>query len=115
MQMGFFNYTYRGRTFSKDGDPSHMGPTMFVQPGQSLWIKFSNELYDGDTHELSPGPVTADNYWKMVEKPGEKIKYQYYKNPVADPSLMEVDEANIPGNWDVTNLHLHGLDVEGMC
>ena len=127
------NYIYRGRTFStttnSDDDDSttdssttttdtdtgttHMGPTMFVSPGQSLWIKLRNELYDGDTYDLKPDKVNATNYWKMVQKPGEKIKYTYYKKPVETPEQMEVDYHNIPGQWDITNLHLHGLDVEG--
>jgi len=85
---------------------------MFVSPGQSLWIKLRNELYDGDTFNLSPSDVNATNYWRMVQKPGEKIKYTYYKEPVASPDEMDVDVHNIPGQWDVTNLHLHGLDVE---
>jgi FtsP/CotA-like multicopper oxidase with cupredoxin domain len=50
----------------------------------------------------------------MLEKQNdfETIKYDFYKEAVADPSLMEVDNFNIPGNFDSTNLHLHGLDVE---
>jgi len=120
------DYVYRGRTFSSEeggttttdgGQDSttttHMGPTMFVSPGQSLWIKLRNELYDGDTHDLSPlHDVNATDYWRMVQTPGEKIKYTYYKEPVSSPELMDVDVHNLPGQWDVTNLHLHGLDVE---
>jgi FtsP/CotA-like multicopper oxidase with cupredoxin domain len=37
---------------------------------------------------------------------------QYYKKPVASPELMKVDTVNIPKNFDATNLHLHGLDIE---
>ena len=91
-----------------------MGPTMRVRAGQSLWIKLVNNLFDDEatsggkpiggaaaarvpaSDTIGPKPVTAENYWKMVERPGEKIKYQYYKQPVADPSLMTVDEPNIP-------------------
>jgi len=118
---GGTNYTYRGRTFAEatsHEDPSrrrppasYMGPTLRVQPGQSMWIKLENDLL-GASDDVGPQPVTAENYWKMLQKPGEKIKYQYYKPPVASPDLMTVDHENIPGNWDVTNLHLHGLDVE---
>ena len=118
------NYIYKGRTFSegsgnKDGDgttttdTTHMGPTMFVSPGQSLHIKLRNELYVGDTFDLKPGHVNATSYWQMVQKPGEKIKYTYYKLPVESADQMQVDHHNIPGQWDITNLHLHGLDVEG--
>jgi len=136
MKMGFGNYTYRGRTFARPPDQqtvssgkipqegnqkklsnhnhnhNHMGPTMYVKPGQSVWIKFRNEMYKNDTTNLSPAPVKIIDYWSRLQVPGEKIKYQYYKKPVNAPELMDVDIPNIPNNFDSTNLHLHGLDVE---
>mmetsp|Transcript_15938 Transcript_15938/g.36907 ORF Transcript_15938/g.36907 Transcript_15938/m.36907 type:complete len:685 (+) Transcript_15938:412-2466(+) len=137
IQMAFGNYTYRGRTFAQP-DPTgrvpygeHMGPTLTVKPGQSLFIKFRNELSSaattkkgsesfglgavsaaGSPERLLPKNVTIEDYWVRLQKPGEKIKYAYYRKPVASPELMDVDWSNIPGNYDNTNLHLHGLDVE---
>ncbi|OEU08286.1 Cupredoxin [Fragilariopsis cylindrus CCMP1102] len=120
MKMNFGNYTYRGRTFARpnkktgqipEGDSNHMGPTMYVKPGQSLYIKFRNELYPEQTKNISPNPVEIYDYWSRLVVPGEKIKYQYYKNPVSSPELMEVDENNLPKSFDATNLHLHGLDI----
>lgn len=84
-----------------------MGPTLRVQPGQSMWIKFINNM----TTPIGPNEPTAEDYWKMVKDPGEHIKYQYYKKPVADPSLVDVDYPNMAKHFDATNLHLHGLDV----
>jgi FtsP/CotA-like multicopper oxidase with cupredoxin domain len=112
--MKMMNYTYRGRIFSSenggiDEETAFMGPTMHVRPGQSMWIKFTNNL---TTPNLGPHDPTVTDYWKMLQTPGEHIKYQYYKKPVADPSLMNVDKPNIPGHFDSTNLHVHGLDVE---
>lgn len=106
--MPMLNYTYRGRTYSNSTSPSFMGPTMKVSPGQSLWIKLTNDL----TEDIGPHPPTATDYWKMLQNPGEHIKYQRYKRRAADPSLMKVDHPNMPHNFDSTNLHLHGLDVE---
>ena len=103
--MKLLNYTYRGRTYSPEGSDSIMGPTMRVKPGQSLWIKLRNEMHD------APGKneVQVEDYWRMLQNPGEKIKYQYYKKPASDPSLMKVDSPNIPKGFSNTNLHLHGL------
>lgn len=106
--MNILNYTYYGRTYSRDGDPSFLGPTMRIKPGQSLWIKLRNELYG----ENGPPDVTVENYWKMLQNPGEAIKYQYYKRATKRPDQMKVDTPNIPSNFDHTNLHVHGLDVE---
>merc|ERR1719498_2253912 len=61
IRMAFGNHTYRGRTFAQP-DPltgevpygQHMGPTMKVKPGQSLWIKFRNEL-----QRVDPNPATG--------------------------------------------------------
>ncbi|CAJ1946660.1 unnamed protein product [Cylindrotheca closterium] len=113
------NYTYRGRFYKSgtddnrgiDGFPESrfMGPTMRVKPGQSLWIKLSNEM---DSSDIGPTPPTAADYWVRLQKPGEAIKYKYYQLPVDDPSRMLVDTPNIPGHFDSTNLHVHGLDVE---
>jgi FtsP/CotA-like multicopper oxidase with cupredoxin domain len=85
-----------------------MGPTMRVKPGQTLWIKLINNM----TESIGPNEVSASDYWRMLQNPGENIKYQYYKRPVSDPSLMKVDVPNIPKRFDTTNLHLHGLDVD---
>ena len=110
--MELLNYTYRGRTFSKEGSNSIRGPTMRVQPGQSLWIKLRNELDKADFLGSSDS-VTVDDYWNMVQSPGESINYQYQQNhPVGDASRMTVDTANMPGKFDSTNLHLHGLEVD---
>jgi FtsP/CotA-like multicopper oxidase with cupredoxin domain len=109
LKIGSTEYSYRGRTYSRDGDTTVFGPTMHVKPGQSIWIKLVNNLTDPT---LGPNNVVVDDYWKMLQKPGEKIKYQYYKKPVDTPSKMKVDEVNMPHNFDNTNLHLHGLDVE---
>lgn len=106
--MRMMNYTYRGRTYSTPDSDSFMGPTMHVKPGQSLWIKLINELES----DLGPHEPNADDYWKMLIKPGEKIKYDFYKPAVNHSSLMIVDHPNIPKAFDHTNLHLHGLDIE---
>lgn len=121
--MPMLNYTFKGRTYSgssssgssSSADPTHsldtaafMGPTMRVKPGQSIWIKLTNNI----TEDIGPKPPTAQDYWNMLQNPGEHIKYQRYKRRVSDPSLMKVDEPNMPHGFDVTNLHLHGLDVQ---
>lgn len=112
------DYTYRGRTYSTEHDHHHgfMGPTLRVRPGQSLWIKLRNNMTADEEGTpdgtLGPADVTIADYWRMLQNPGEKIKYQYYKKTVDDPSKMIVDDANIPHAFDSTNLHLHGLDVE---
>lgn len=106
--MKLMNYTYRGRTYSREGDPTFLGPTLRVRAGQSMWIKLRNEMY-GD---MGPPGVTVENYWKMLQHPGEAIKYQYYKNATERPDQMFVDAPNIPSHFDHTNLHVHGLDVE---
>lgn len=82
------NYTYRGRVYTSpnhhdknnikdDGNaaPSFMGPTMRVQPGQSLWIKLRNEMYNVDNGSSSIGPKTpsAVDYWKMLQNPGKHV------------------------------------------
>eukprot|EP00527_Entomoneis_sp_CCMP2396_P002804 CAMPEP_0198145930 /NCGR_PEP_ID=MMETSP1443-20131203/26230_1 /TAXON_ID=186043 /ORGANISM="Entomoneis sp., Strain CCMP2396" /LENGTH=501 /DNA_ID=CAMNT_0043809695 /DNA_START=233 /DNA_END=1738 /DNA_ORIENTATION=+ len=82
---------------------------MRVKPGQSLWIKLINKM---DEDNFGPHEPNAVDYWNMLENPGEKIKYRFYKRTVADPSLLKIDTPNIPGHFDHTNLHLHGLDVE---
>lgn len=109
--MNMLNYTYKGRTYSTPDSDSFMGPTMHVKPGQSLWIKLVNN-FPTAPHNIGPNDVNVTQYWNMLRHPGEHIKYQYYKKPVANPSLMKVDVPNIPKNFDATNLHLHGLDVE---
>jgi FtsP/CotA-like multicopper oxidase with cupredoxin domain len=105
--MKMLNYTYKGRTYSSEGSDSFMGPTMRVRPGQSLWIKLINKM----TEPLGPHEPNAEDYWKMLQNPGEHIKYQFYHRSVSDPSQMKVDVANVPKRFDATNLHLHGLDI----
>ncbi|GKY96692.1 hypothetical protein MPSEU_000628700 [Mayamaea pseudoterrestris] len=107
--MRLLNYTYRGRTYSREGDASFSGPTMRVQPGQSLWIKLGNEMLD---ESIGPHEPNATDYWRMLQNPGERIKYQFYRKSVADASLMHVDQVNMPKHFDATNLHLHGLDID---
>lgn len=105
--MKMLNYTYKGRTYSADGSDSFMGPTMRVRPGQSLWIKLVNNM----TEPIGPHEPIAKDWWERLVAPGENIKYQFYKKSVSDPSLMKVDDHNVPKRFDSTNLHLHGLDI----
>ena len=125
--MPLMNYTYKGRTYSREGDDTFMGPTMRVKPGQSLWIKFRNNM-NGDLDDTSttatssssspgdnglyPKKVELADYWKMLQNPGEAIKYQYYKKRPETMDGMHVDTPNMPHDFDSTNLHVHGLDVE---
>jgi len=111
LTIGDTTYTYRGRTYSTAESSSLMGPTMKVAPGQSLHIKLINEL-TSTYGPIGPTPPNATDYWTMLQNPGEHIKYQRYKSRVAHPSLLKVDEPNMPHDFDATNLHLHGLDVE---
>ena len=111
--LKLLDYTYKGRVYTsgddnEDGVYGIFGPTMRVKPGQSLWIKLSNDLTD----PIGPTPPNSTSYWNMLQKPGEKIKYQFYKKPVKDPSQMIIDTPNIPSHFDHTNLHLHGLDIQ---
>jgi suppressor of ftsI len=106
--MKLLNYTYKGRTYSAPRSDSILGPTLRVRPGQTLWIKLHNNI----TESIGPKEVDVTDYWKMLQNPGEKIKYQYYKKPVDDPARMTVDLPNLPKHFDATNLHLHGLDVQ---
>jgi len=119
------NRTYRGRMYARTGtggddDDEVMGPTLRVKPGQSLWIKLRNNMtrdagddnnYDRNVFGAKT-EVTVEDYWRMLQNPGEKIKYQYYKKGVAAPGEMKVDAVNVPKKFDSTNLHLHGLDIE---
>ena len=101
---------YKGRMYDNPENPnSVMGPTMRVRPGQSMWIKFRNNLTEPS---LGPNNVKVYDYWEKLQEPGEFIKYEYYKEPVDTPEEMEVDYFNMPKNFDNTNLHLHGLDIE---
>lgn len=143
IEMAFGNHTYRGRTFARP-DPltgkvpfgQHMGPELTVKPGQSMWIKFRNELTGGSAKQVEtpiqigrrfgvsaasselldegilPRNVTIEDYWNRLQHPGEMIKYQFYRKGVDSPDKMQVDWPNIPHHFDHTNLHLHGLDVE---
>ena len=109
--MKMMNYTYKGRTYSREGDDTFMGPTMHVKPGQSLWIKFRNDMLP-PTNDLVPKKVQVEDYWKMLMNPGEKIKYEYFRPRPKTMEDLHVDVPNIPHDFDTTNLHLHGLDIE---
>eukprot|EP00980_Cylindrotheca_fusiformis_P027054 scaffold18570_cov89-Cylindrotheca_fusiformis.AAC.1 len=108
------NYTYRGRIYKTenggvDEDTRFMGPTMHVTPGQSMWIKFTNNMTATD---IETGGPSAYDYWIRLKNPGESIKYEYYKRLDESPDLLEADDPNIPKHFESTNLHVHGLDVE---
>ena len=49
--MKLLDYTYRGRTYSTNPSETFMGPTMHVKPGQSLWIKFVNNMTNVDNDD----------------------------------------------------------------
>jgi len=86
---------------------------MRVKPGQSLWIKLVNKMGKySDAEMLGPPSPSAEDYYEMLLKPGEHIKYQRYKRIPDSAEGMKVDTPNMPKHFDSTNLHLHGLDVE---
>eukprot|EP00977_Amphora_coffeiformis_P021119 scaffold8828_cov204-Amphora_coffeaeformis.AAC.40 len=107
-------YTYRGRTYWGEGaeEETYMGPTMRVKPGQSLWIKLRNEIFhDNNEDDIGPNQVTVLNYWNMQQNL-TRNKNRLDEQMIADWTDLKVDTQNIPRQFDVTNLHLHGLDVE---
>eukprot|EP01129_Flabellula_baltica_P011317 TRINITY_DN4930_c0_g1_i1.p1 TRINITY_DN4930_c0_g1~~TRINITY_DN4930_c0_g1_i1.p1 ORF type:complete len:529 (+),score=126.69 TRINITY_DN4930_c0_g1_i1:196-1782(+) len=105
--------------FYIDGTASDtvLGPEIRVKQGDTLNILLVNNLWDENGDSIGPEPPTVADYFKLIhsDDPNNpyvvKLPYFFGKPPATAEELI-VDHTNMPKNFDITNLHLHGLEVE---
>lgn len=87
--------TYNGRT---------IGPTLETRPGQTLWIRVSNQLPPNPHAHPPDGNVPIPNIKNSMEamdatfRTGTKIS-------------QRINRMNNPHGFNTTNLHVHGLQT----
>lgn len=87
---------YRGRTFAVN-DETGMGPTLRVQPGQTMYVKLRNDLptTDDTTIVLGPSPrdpLTAEDYWQMLQR-SSKLRHRTTRLPTYGCSICDFQTA----------------------
>lgn len=118
-------FKFLTRSWAKDGvlDDNMLGPTMEFRPGQHVEILVKNELYEtGEYRNLGPPEPQPSDWLPLIDRKKGASAYLHSLDPLGfnflnrctpDTPLSEftIDHENIPGDWNFTNLHVHGLEV----
>ncbi|MEQ8348426.1 MAG: multicopper oxidase domain-containing protein [Sneathiellaceae bacterium] len=119
-------FRYMTRSWAKDGvlDDNYLGPLIEVAPGQSFSVLVRNRLFEeGDYAGYGPAePVPADWMPVIDQKQGPTV-FLHQDQPLGMPFFngctpqtpvagFVIDSDNVPKNYNWTNLHLHGLQIQ---
>lgn len=119
-------FKFMTRSWAKDGvlDDNYLGPLLEVKPGQKFTVLVKNELFEeGDYKDYGPpAPKPEDMIANIKQKNGPEsflhevspLGMPYFNTCKPDTPIdqFDVDWENVPKNYNWTNLHLHGLEID---
>jgi len=124
LEVGKFKFMTR--TWAMDGvlDDNYLGPLIEIKPGDKFSVLVKNEFFEEGDYENYGPPVPEPKDWMSVidQKSGPSV-FLHQDQPLGMPFFgtctpttsidqFNVDWENVPKNYNWTNLHLHGLEID---
>jgi len=119
-------FKFMTRSWAKDGvlDDNYLGPLLELKPGQKFTVLVKNELFEeGEYKDYGPEALTPESWMKEINQKDGRMVYVHKISPLGAPFFnrckldtpidqFDIDWENVPKNFNWTNLHLHGLEIE---
>lgn len=119
-------FKFMTRSWADDGvlDDNYLGPLLEMQPGKAFHILVKNELFEtGDYADYGPPEPTIDGWRPVIDRKSGPSVFLHEDQPLGMPffntctpespaDAFDVDWENVPKNFNWTNLHVHGLEVD---
>ncbi|MEJ8573986.1 multicopper oxidase family protein [Microbaculum marinum] len=119
-------FQFMTRSWAMDGvlDDNYLGPLIEIRPGDKFTVLVRNELFEeGDYADYGPEPPRPEDWMTVInQKVGpsvflhedQPLGYPFFNTCTPDTPIGDfvIDEENVPKNFNWTNLHLHGLEID---
>jgi FtsP/CotA-like multicopper oxidase with cupredoxin domain len=119
-------FKFMTRSWAMDGvlDDNYLGPLIEIKPGDTFSVLVKNEFFEeGEYENYGPEePEPADWLRALNQKTGpeaflhenQPLGMPFFNtcNQDTPPDQLSVDWENVPKNYNWTNLHLHGLEID---
>jgi len=124
LELGRFRFMTR--TWAEDGvlDDNYLGPLIELRPGQRFSVLVRNELFEeGDYENYGPPEPQPADWLPVINQNAGPSVFLHETDPLGMPFFntctpetsldnFTVDTVNVPKNYNWTNLHLHGLEID---
>lgn len=124
LKLGKFKFMTR--SWAMDGviDDNYLGPLIEIRPGDKFSVLVKNELFEeGDYENYGPEAPQPKDWLITVDRKNGAETYLHEVDPLGMPFFntcdqntpidqFDVDWENLPKNFNWTNLHLHGLEID---
>ena len=118
-------FLYKTRSWAENGvlDDNFLGPVVVVEPGQTVKFEITNKMNPtGEYAGIGPPDQKPEDWLPLLDRKTSHVMTLHDNDPLGYPmygtgtnktplSEFYIDEVNIPGNYNFTNLHLHGMEV----
>ncbi|MGA7450246.1 MAG: multicopper oxidase family protein [Rhodoplanes sp.] len=124
LKLGKFKFMTR--TWALDGvlDNNYLGPLIEIKPGDKFSVLVKNELFEEGIYEnYGPEAPTVESWMSAINQKVGPSVFLHEDQPLGSPFFgtcepdtpadqFNVDWENVPKNYNWTNLHLHGLEID---
>ncbi len=119
-------FKFMTRSWIKEGqeDDNYLGPLLELSPGQKFSVLVKNELHEmGDYKDYGPPAPSVEDWYSIINQKTGPSVFLHQDQPLGFPffntckpgspvDAFQVDTENLPKNYNWTNLHLHGLEID---
>ncbi len=123
VRTGRFKFLTRTWGTKEGLDDNMLGPVIVLEPGQDFNVTVTNQMFEeGDYKNYGPPEPKPEDWYPILDrKKGPSaflhkqapLQFPFFGNCGPDTRLADfkIEEVNVPKNYNLTNLHLHGLQV----
>ncbi len=119
-------FKFMTRTWALDDvlDDNYLGPVIEVRPGDKFSVLVKNQLFErGEYKDYGPPPPKPADWLMTLDQKNGPEAFLHEDQPLGMPffntcnqntpvARLSVDWENLPKNYNWTNLHLHGLEID---
>jgi len=119
-------FKFMTRSWGLDGviDDNYLGPLLEIKPGQKFLILVKNELFEeGEYENYGPEEPKPEDWLPVINQQSGPSVFLHEDQPLGFPFFntcgpttaidqFSVNWENMPKNFNWTNLHVHGLEVQ---
>lgn len=124
LEVGKFKFMTRSWVMEGAPDDNYLAPLIEVEPGDKFTVLVKNELFEvGDYENYGPPEPQPKDWLPVINQKSGPTVFLHEDQPLGMPFFgtctpataidkFIVDWENVPKNYNWTNLHLHGLEID---
>lgn len=124
LKLGKFKFMTRSWALDGELDDNYLGPLIEIKPGDKFSVLVKNELFEeGIFENYGPEEPAVESWMPVINQKDGPSVFLHEVSPLGSlffntctpetpTDQFMVDSQNVPKNYNWTNLHLHGLEID---